>query len=407
MNICLFCYRGNPYCGGQGGYLYFLSRELARMGHSLTILVGSPKPWPMPWAEVIQVENLNLWGVRKNFLPPSAPWRIFQPLNFCEFASTRLGFFPEMLLFSLRTLALLKKITPHRNFAVLHDVQSLGYGLLLMKGFGLPLITTVHHPLTVDFRTSLERDRSFKEKYYTVVFYPLGMQRRVIRRCDRVITSSRETAREIQRGFGVSPRKIRMVYNGLDADFFRPVKGEKKKAQTLLFVGNADDSKKGIDYLLHALTLLPPSISLTVVDDGIPIKTYAPQLARKLGLDSRVTFTGKISAEILRGLYHTSEIAVLPSLYEGFGLPAAEAMACGTPVVATRAGALPEVLGEEGSGILVPPRDPQALAAAISKILRDEVLRKKMGVRGRQRVESLFTWPKVAERTVEVYRELI
>jgi len=407
MKICLFCYRGNPYCGGQGGYLYFLSRELARMGHSLTILVGPPEPWPMPWAEVIPVENLNLWGVRKNFLPPSAPWRIFQPLNFFELASTRLGFFPEMLIFSIRTLALLKKITLHQKFAILHDVQSLGYGLLLMKRFRLPLVTTVHHPLTIDFQASLERDRNFKEKYYTVVFYPLGMQRRVIQRCDRVITSSSETAREIQRAFGVSPRRIRMVYNGLDADFFQPANGEPKKPQSLLFVGNTDDSKKGIFYLLHAMTLLPDSVTLTVVDEGAPFKTYAPHLTQKLGLTSRVAFTGKVSAESLRRFYTSSEVVVLPSLYEGFGLPAAESMACGTPVVATHAGALPEVVGQEGAGILVPPRDPQALAAAILKVLQDEAGRKKMGVLGRQRVENLFTWAKVAERTVEVYKELI
>ena len=407
MKICLFCYRGNPYCGGQGVYLYFLSRELARMGHSLTILVGSPEPWPMPWAEVIPVENLNLWGVRKNFLSPTAPWGIFRPLNFFELASTRLGFFPEMLIFSIRTLALLKKINPHHNFSILHDVQSLGYGLLFMKRFRLPLITTVHHPLTIDFQASLERDRNFKEKYFTVVFYPLGMQRRVIQRCDRVITSSSETAREIQRAFRVSPAKIRMVYNGLDADFFRPANGASRKPQSLLFVGNTDDSKKGIVYLLHAMTLLPDSLTLTVVDEGAPLKTYAAQWVHKLGLTSRVTFTGKVSTESLRRFYTTSEIVVLPSLYEGFGLPAAEAMACGTPVVATQTGALPEVVGRDGAGILVPPRDPQALAAAILKVLQDEAGRIKMGVVGRQRVENLFTWAKVAERTVEVYKELM
>jgi glycosyltransferase involved in cell wall biosynthesis len=222
-----------------------------------------------------------------------------------------------------------------------------------------------------------------------------------------VITSSQETAREIHRAFGVSPRKLRMVYNGLDAEFFHPRNGEPKKPQTLLFVGNTDDAKKGVDYLLRAMTLLPDSVTLTVVDEGLPVKTYAPQLARKLGVTSRVTFTGRISAESLRRFYNTSEVVVLPSLYEGFGLPAAEAMVCGTPVVATRAGALPEVVGEEGGGILVPPRDPHALAAAILKVLQEEELRKKMGVLGRQRVESLFTWPKVAERTVEVYKELI
>lgn len=407
MKICLLCYRGNPYCGGQGVYLYFLSRELARMGHSLTILVGSPEPWPMPWAKTILVENLNLWGVRRNFVPPSAPWRIFRPLNFFEFVATRLGFFPEMLIFSLRALQLLKGNLPGGSFDVLHDVQSLGYGVLMMKRFHRPLITTVHHPLTIDFQASLERDRNFTERYYTVVFYPVGMQRRVIQRCDRVLTSSQETAREIQRVFGVSGDKIRMVYNGLDADFFQPIDGEPKRSNSLLFVGNTDDSKKGILYLLQAMTLLPEGVTLTIVDQGAPCKTYAPELVQKLGLTPRITFTGKVSAEVLRQWYACSEAVILPSLYEGFGLPAAESMACGTPVIATCAGALPEVVGEDGAGVLVPPRNPQALAQAILEVLRDPERKGKMGMAGRQRVEKLFTWERVAERTAEVYKEFL
>jgi glycosyltransferase involved in cell wall biosynthesis len=124
-------------------------------------------------------------------------------------------------------------------------------------------------------------------------------------------------------------------------------------------------------------------------------------------LVSRITFTGKVSAEALRQLYISSQAVVLPSLYEGFGLPAAESMACGTPVIATRAGALPEVVGEDGAGILVPTRDPRALADAIQQVLRDGSEIAKMGDVGRQRVEQLFTWKRVAERTVEVYKELL
>jgi glycosyltransferase involved in cell wall biosynthesis len=310
-----------------------------------------------------------------------------------------------MLLFSIRALQLLKKKCPGQTFDILHDVQSLGYGLLLMKRFRRPLVTTVHHPLTVDFQASLERDQNVKERYYTVVFYPLAMQRRAIRRCDRVLTSSSETAREIESAFGVSPDRIRMVYNGLDADFFRPANGAFKRPNNLLFVGNTDDPKKGIYYLFQALRLLPEKITLTVVDEGRPYKTYAPQLVQKLGLTARVNFSGKVSPEALRQLYTSAEAVILPSLYEGFGLPAAEAMACGIPVVATRVGALPEVVGNEGAGILVPPRDPQALAQAIQEVLGDEEHRKKMGEAGRRRVEELFTWERVAERTVQVYRE--
>jgi glycosyltransferase involved in cell wall biosynthesis len=407
MNICLLSYRGNPYCGGQGVYLYFLSRELARMGHSPTVLVGPPDPWPMPWARTLPVESLNLWGVRKDFLPPAAPWRIFRPLNFFEFAATRFGFFPEMLIFSLRALRALQRILPRESFQVFHDVQSLGYGLLLVKKFRRPLVTTVHHPLTIDFQHSLERDRNFKEKYYTVVFYPLGMQGRVIRRCDRVLTSSRETARQIEEAFRVSRDRIRNVANGLDTEFFRPGNGTPRESNRVLFVGNTDDAKKGARYLFEAMTLLPEKVNLTIVDEGTPFKTYAPDLVRKLGIRNRVKFTGKLSSEDLRREYHSAQVTAVPSLYEGFGLPAAESMACGTPVVATSAGALPEVVGEDGAGVLVPPRDARALAMAIRQVLEDGGQRERMAKAGRERVENLFSWRKVAERTVKVYRELL
>jgi glycosyltransferase involved in cell wall biosynthesis len=268
-------------------------------------------------------------------------------------------------------------------------------------------VTTVHHPLTVDFQHSLERDRNFKEKYYTVVFYPLGMQRRVIQRFDRILTSSTETAREIERAFGVAGNRIRNVANGLDTDFFRPEKRNVRVPNRLLFVGNTDDPKKGILYLLQAMIYLPEKISLRIVDHGLPYKTFAPDLVEKLGLAHRVTFTGKVSSEDLRREYHAAQITVVPSLYEGFGLPAAESMACGTPVIATHAGALPEVVGDEGSGILVPPRDAQTLARAIQEILEDGCQREKMGRAGRLRVERLFSWKSVAERTVEVYKELV
>lgn len=376
---------------------------MARRGHEITILVGSPKPWPMPWARVIFIENLNLWGRKKDLLPLS-PWRIFHPLNFYELAVTRLGFFPEMLLFSLRILKVLRELMISERIEIIHDIQSLGYGLLFLRLFGLPLITTVHHPLTIDLQASLERNKNFKEKYYSLVFYPIGMQRRVIRHCDRIITSSQESAKEIEQAFHVPLDKIRMVYNGLDADFFCPL-SLPRKPNSLLFVGNTDDPKKGIKYLLHAMTILPQHINLTIVDEGPPQKTYAANLVKKYALSSRVIFTGKVSAEKLRLLYNTASLVVLPSLYEGFGLPAAEAMACCTPVIATDAGALPEVVGDEGAGLLVPPRNAPALAQAIQEVLKDEKKAKIMGEAGRRRVEKLFTWNKVAEKTEAVYKE--
>lgn len=406
MKIHLLCYRGNPYCGGQGVYLYYLSRELARRGHEVTVFVGPPYPRPMPWARTIYVENLNLWGVRRNFLPPASPWKILRPLHFLEFAVTRLGFFPEMLTFSLRLLPILLNPVHGAGVHILHDVQSLGYGLLLLKRLAHSLLTTVHHPLTIDFQSSLERNQNFWEKYYTVVFYPLGMHRRVIRFCDRVLTSSRESADAIQRSFGVPKARLRMVYNGVDTDFFQPFRRE-RIPNRLLFVGNTDDYKKGIIQLFKAMALLPSEITLTIVDDGLPNKNYAYRIAQKMDLSPRVEFTGKVSPERLRDLYLCCQAVVLPSIYEGFGLPAAEAMACGTPVVATRAGALPEVIGEDGAGILVPPRSPVAMAQAIREVLSHQTDRQRMGAIGRERVLSLFSWERVARRTEEVYKELM
>jgi glycosyltransferase involved in cell wall biosynthesis len=406
MKISFLCYRGNPYCGGQGGYLYYLSRELARLGHEVTVLVGSPKPWPMPWARTIHIENLNLWGVRRHFLPPESPWRIFRPLNFYELAATRLGFFPEMLIFSLRALSLLRNGDHGQRIDLLHDVQTLGYGLMGMKGIGRGLVTTVHHPLTVDFRINMESKRTFREKYYSLVFYPLAMQRRVIRCCDRVLTSSRATMADLQKAFGVLPERLRLVYNGVDADFFRPLANE-RIPNRLLFVGNTNDEKKGIVDLLRALCRLPASFTLTIVDEGAPTKPLIPQMVHRMGLSGRVFFTGRLSLDQLRYHYNSCQAVVVPSLYEGFGLPAAEAMACGTPVVATAAGALPEVVGDEGAGFLVPPRSPSALAEAIAQVLSRETNREEMGRIGRDRVQRLFTWRKVAERTLRVYEELL
>jgi glycosyltransferase involved in cell wall biosynthesis len=180
-----------------------------------------------------------------------------------------------------------------------------------------------------------------------------------------------------------------------------------KKPNSLIFVGNSEDRKKGLLYLLQALRHLPESVSLTVVDGGAPQRSFAPMLTEKYGIVQRVHFTGKIGPGDLVRRYCSAEIAVVPSLYEGFGFPAAEAMACELPVVSSTAGALPEVVGEDGAGILVPPRNAPALGQAIQRLLEDPDLRRQMGQAGRRRVTTLFTWENAARQMVEVYQEAI
>lgn len=408
MRICLLSYRGNPYSGGQGVYLYHLSRHLARLGHEIEVIVGPPYPHPLDgWARVHDVPNLNLWGVyRRLWLPGQRPLTLLSPWHLFDFAATRLRFFPEPLSFSLRAVFTLGRILRQRRIDLVHDIQTLGYGIWCMKAFGMPIVTTVHHPLTIDQRAAFARDRTFMERYHTAVFYPVRMQRFVIRRLDRVITASRAGSEAIQRDFGVAPERMAIVGNGLDTAWFHNPGGWLREPATLLFVGNTDDVKKGAIYLVQALQRLPRHVTLRIVDAPYPEKTLLPAAVERLGLSDRVTFTGKLSDAQLREEYCRCTVLVQPSLYEGFGLPAAEALSCGTPVVATNVGAVAEVVTPE-SGVLVPPADPERLAQGIAMLLDDAPRRAAMGAAGRARMVTHFSWEIVARNTARVYSEVV
>jgi len=408
MNICLMAYRGNPYAGGQGIYLHHLTRVLAEAGHRIDVLVGPPYPRDLsPWATEHRLPNFNLWGkYRRAWLPDHAPLRLLAPGHMMEFALTRLRFFPEPLAFSFRALARMVAPLRNRRFDLIHDVQSLGFGNLAMRAFGVPMLTTVHHPLTIDRREAFARDRTFEECYHTAVFFPVTMQGIVIRRMDRVITASAAGKRAIVQDFAVGPDRIKVVPGGLDTSFFANPGTFTRREATLLFVGNTDDWKKGARTLLQALALLPDPVRLRIVDDPYPLKKLAYEEAQRLGVAHRVAFLGKLDDTALREEYCRATLLVQPSLFEGFGLPAAEALACGTAVVATNVGAVPEVV-TPGTGLLVPPADPQALAEAVQELLEDPARRESMGATGREAMTARFEWRVTGAATEAVYRGLL
>ena len=411
LRVCFVAYRGNMRSGGQGIYLWHLARELAALGHRVDVLVGPPYPDPMPFADVQELPDDQFWGkwfVRDfaRFFPADAPLRVFEPLRFWELAASRLGFLPEPFAASVRAFrALARRLRAGRGYDVVHDVQCLGWGMLAIRALGLPVLTTVHHPLSVDRRASFQRDRSLREALGTMEFYPVGMQSFVARRLDRVITSSAASASLLERDFGVPRERLRMLGNGLDTELFRPDPGVSRAAAELVCVARAGDPNKGVARLVEALARLPGSVRLTLVDQDHALHE-ARLRARALGCEERVHVTGALRSAELVALYRRATLVVVPSLYEGFGLPAAEAMACGTPVVATRAGALPEVLAAGGGGILVPPGDAEALAKAIATLLDQPAARAELGARGPARIREAYSWPRIAERTVEVYREV-
>jgi len=292
------------------------------------------------------------------------------------------------------------------RYDLVHDVQCLGYGLLGIRAFGLPMVSTIHHPLTVDRRASFVRDRTMTDAIGTMQFYPIGMQSFVARRMDRVLTSSQASGGEILRDFGVRPDRLEMVWNGLDTDLYSPDPALPRSESEILCVGRASDPNKGIKTLIAALAKLDPPVRLTLVDAG-STGNDARKWARSLGCSDRLDVTGRIPNQDLVNLYRRAALVVVPSRYEGFGLPAVEAMACGTPVVATSVGALPEVMRVGSGGLLVPRDDPDALAKAVATLLEQPEMRREMGARARPRVEATFSWRRVAERTARIYQEVV
>ena len=408
MKICLLSYRGNPYCGGQGIYLMYLAEELVKQGHDVHVIVGPPYPREVEGVTTHYISNHNYFNNKNNFVKPHKPFATFQPLNFYEFISSKMGIFPEIETFSLRVFMKLRELVKKHHFDIIHDNQCLGYGFMLIKMLGIPFVSTIHHPLTIDRSTWFEYPSDFGIKMKRVLYYPLFMQRIVSNRMDHIITVSYDSAKEITRAFGIPSNKISVVYNGMDPGIFYPLKDIKKRKNSLIFVGNVEDRKKGISYLLKALTMTKNKVHLTIVDGGAPNRRYVPHWIDKFNLNSQITFTGKIPLEKLIQLYSETEIAVSPSIYEGFGFPAAEAMACELPVITSTGGALPEVVGEHmKTGYFVKPRDSKAIAQGIDFLIEHPEVREQMGADARKRVLNVFTWENAARQLVGIYEEAI
>lgn len=407
MKICLLSYRGNPYCGGQGIYIHYLSRALRDLGHEVNVMAGPPYPDLADGVKLHCLESLNLYETRYSL--PSFLSRLNDPINVCEVMQACTGTFAEPLSFSLRAYRRIRELLPDTSFDVIHDNQCLGYGLLLMKRLGIPVVATIHHPIPIDRQMALAQATALRRKFLLRRWYAFcGMQGRVARRLPRVITVSESSGEAIEQAHGVGKTQLRIVPNGVDADVFKR-EDVPRQANTLVLVNSGEQSVKGVPYLFQALRLLKDGrgIKLIVVGSALPNGQYR-RLIRQYGIEDMVTFTGRVTREELVRQYSVAEMCVVPSLYEGFGLPAAEAMSCELPVISTTGGALPEVLGENGeTGVLVPPADPQALAAAVLRLLDDAALRRRMGEAGRRRIESEFSWRRAAQKTVDVYGELM
>jgi glycosyltransferase involved in cell wall biosynthesis len=398
--VALLSYRSKPHSGGQGVYVRHLSRELAALGHHVEVFSGQPYPDLDPGPLLREVPSLDLYRDDDPFRTPR-PGEIRDWADMLETAMMWAGLFPEPLTFSIRALRALRRRTG--DFDVVHDNQGLGYGMLGVRRLGLPLVTSIHHPITVDRRLDIAGasliQRLNKERWYSFV----RMQARVARRVGPLVTVSESSRQDICRDFRVRPQNVHIVPLGVDTRRFRPRSDPRVKGR-IVTVTSADMPLKGLAVLLRAIAKLATERDVHLRVVGTPSESTRA-LVGQLSLAERVTFTPGLPDKEYAELLASAEIAVVPSLYEGFSLPAVEHMASGTPLVATRAGALPEVTGD--AALLVEPGDSEDLGAALGRLLDSPTERARLARQALQRVSERFAWTAVAAATAELYHRAI
>jgi glycosyltransferase involved in cell wall biosynthesis len=403
LNICLLSYRSNPHCGGQGVYLKNISRALTDLGHNVEVISGPPDPQLDDDIPLHHLWGLDLYNPEDPFRVPTLK-ELSNPINLMEWLGVSTMGFPEPFTFGLRAYRYLK--TRLHAYDIVHDNQSLSYGVWALNK-RIPTIATIHHPITVDRKIAIRSASSTLKKLKAWRWHSfIGMQKRVSRNLPGIITVSKSAQQDISRDFRIPADKFSIVPNGINTRLFYPVEQIERDKNRIIVTNSADTPLKGLAFLFLAVAQIEKlqDISLTVV--GEPKKDGdIVRLIQKLGIGHRVNFTGRIDHHEFVRQYARAAVAVVPSVYEGFGLPAGEAMACGVPVISTAGGALPEVVGD--AGILVQPANSAALAGAIRELLNNPLRARELGMAGYRRVQRHFTWEKAAEKTVAAYREVI
>ena len=406
LRLAYLTYRGKPHIGGQGVYTRHLTKALVDLGHHVEVFSGQPYPVLDERVPMVKLASLDIFN---DLYPGRFPayWELKSWADLVEVAQFSKGAFSEPLAFSVRALRELQR--RQGEFDLVHDNQSLGYGLLRIEQL-LPTIVTLHHPISKDRELEMAHAPSAKKRRQVGRWYSfIKMQARVARQMPRIVVVSENSINDIHDDFGVAYDRMRLVPVGVDPDLFRPLPEVARVPGRLITTASSDVALKGLAYLLEALAKLRTErdVSLTVIGKPKP-GGQAEATIERLGLTSAIQFVSGVSDERIVELYAEAELAVVPSLYEGFSLPAVEAMATGICLVATDGGALPEVTGTDGDTVLsCPAGDADALAATLRRGLDDAGLRARVGAAGRERVIERWSWRHCAQLTVDQYREVL
>ena len=410
MNICLLGYRSNPFSGGQGVYLHYLSRALVEAGHQVDVISGPPYPELDPRVTLIKLPSLDLYAEGQDVRRFRLRY-LRSVTDAFEYFSTISGGFPEPYTFGRRVQRYFQS-NPN-TYHVIHDNQCLAWGTLGLQRMGLPVVTTIHHPITRDLDIALAAADTFGLRLLIKRWHSfLRMQKQVIRQLAHKVTVSHAARADIESAFGLPSQSLHVIHNGIDLDRFKPASHEvetkkDRPTPTIMTTASADSPLKGLDTLLRAFALVlhdEPLVRLTLIGALKP-DGDTRKLIEHLKIGHAIDEKGRVTAEEMVSLYQSATLAVVPSVYEGFGFPAGEAMACGVPLVSTSGGALPEVVGD--AGITVPVQDPGAMAAAITALLKDSERRHALGQAGLARVTKEFSWSRAAAQYLDLYHQVI
>ena len=394
-------YRSAPFGGGQGIYVYELSKALNNIGHHVDVISGPPYPELIADIELVKLPGLNLFST---FQFRERLKIFFHTKNkslddWYEFSSTLMGGFPELQTFGNRA----KIFLSDKNYDAVIDNQSISFGMIDIQK-SKPLIEIMHHPITKDYFYDLKFARGLVQRLSKMRWFSfLKMQKKVAKQIKVVVTPSLNSKQDIHHDFKVPMQNIQVIPNGIDFNTFCALPNIVPRVNGVITTASADVPLKGLDFSLHAIARLKseyPDIKLTVI--GSPrAEGHTERLIKRLKLEEQVSFKTNLTKEEITHEYAKSSVAVVSSLYEGFGFPVGEAMACATPLVATNVASIPEITGSFAQ--LIPAEDEEAIYQGIKNIFQNPQKYKIQAELGRQHIIENFNWTKIGH----AYEELL
>ena len=406
MKIGLLSYRSNPFSGGQGIYVKHLSLALTKLGHQVDVISGPPYPDLHEDINLIEIPSLNLFELEDNLrLRSFRPSFLFNLADFREWFGVLSGSFPEPYAFGKRVNIYLDKTST--DYDLIHDNQSLCHELINIQK-EIPLVTTIHHPITRDRRLALEAAATWKERLSINRWHSfLRMQKKVAPQLNRIVCPSNQSKADVIEELKVNEENIDVVLNGIDLDSFTRDERVEQKPYRIITTASADVPLKGLKFLIEAMTEIIeeiPEAHLMVLGRAKE-KGDIAKLISRLNLEEKISFRSGLSQSEVVSLYSSSHICVIPSLYEGFGFGAGEAMACGLPLISTQSGGLKEVIGQEA--VIIEAASSEAIIKAVKDLFSNKEKQLALSRAGRKRMEKEFNWMKAAEAYEKIYSKTI